>query len=168
MAQHKKSRKHVIHHDPAKQRLSRWLWLGGIGVVIAIVGAFNIRNNAASSQIDPAVQVAGAPRIVVDQETIDQGDHQLGSTITTVFRIRNVGDQPLNILNNPQVQVVMGCCPPPVELSSKVIQPGQEATLSLTYMMHTGMGGKHRFNINLQTNDPTQPTKQLVVLSNWV
>jgi len=30
------------------------------------------------------------------------------------------------------------------------------------------MDGKHRFHIDLQTNDPKEPNKQLVVLSNWI
>ena len=35
-------------------------------------------------------------------------------------------------------------------------------------MMHAGMDGPHDFRINLRTNDPTQPNKELVILSNWV
>ncbi len=34
--------------------------------------------------------------------------------------------------------------------------------------MHEGMGGKHLFEIPLKTNDSTQPTKNLLVASNWV
>ncbi len=79
-----------------------------------------------------------------------------------------IGDQPLVILNNPQVQVIVGCCPPRAVLSTRVIQPGQEATITLNFSMHQGMDGKHRFHIDLQTNDPKEPNKQLVVLSNWI
>jgi hypothetical protein len=33
--------------------------------------------------------------------------------------------------------------------------------------MHPGMGGPHRFDIHLRTNDPAQPEKVLVVKSIW-
>ena len=168
MPRHKKTRRQVLIHNSPKRRLSpQWYLLGSVALVVVIIVVLIIRNGI-SAQNSTSPQVVGAPRLVVDQDTIDHGNLNLGSTVTTVFHIRNVGDQPLTILNVPKVQVVMGCCPPPVTLSSNVIQPGQEATVSLTYMMHTGMGGKHRFNIDLQTNDPTQPTKQLVTLSNWI
>jgi hypothetical protein len=35
-------------------------------------------------------------------------------------------------------------------------------------MMHEGMGGPHDFRLVLQTNEPDQPRRELVVLSNWV
>jgi hypothetical protein len=35
-------------------------------------------------------------------------------------------------------------------------------------MMHTGMDGQHEFRVHLRTNDPTEPDKQLTILSNWV
>ncbi len=34
--------------------------------------------------------------------------------------------------------------------------------------MHEGMGGPHDFRVILRTNDPAQPVKELVILSDWV
>ncbi len=34
--------------------------------------------------------------------------------------------------------------------------------------MHEGMGGPHDFRVHLRTNDPDEPNKELVILSNWV
>ncbi len=34
--------------------------------------------------------------------------------------------------------------------------------------MHPGMEGPHEFRVHLRTNDPAEPDKQLVILSNWV
>ncbi len=34
--------------------------------------------------------------------------------------------------------------------------------------MHAGMEGFHDFRVHLITNDPAEPEKTLVVLSNWV
>lgn len=52
-------------------------------------------------------------------------------------------------------------------IGSMVLQPGQKTTLSMKFMMHGDMGGPHDFRVMLATNDPTQPLKELVVLSNW-
>jgi hypothetical protein len=34
--------------------------------------------------------------------------------------------------------------------------------------MHTGMEGKHLFEVTLLTNDPTQSTKKVYIASNWI
>ncbi len=34
--------------------------------------------------------------------------------------------------------------------------------------MHPGMEGPHDFRVRVATNDPAEPEKELVVLSNWV
>ena len=48
-----------------------------------------------------------------------------------------------------------------------VLNPGQKTTLSMQFMMHGDMGGKHDFRVHLLTNDPQQAEKTLQVLSNW-
>lgn len=165
-----------------KKPIPRWQWfLPGVVGVVMIVGLFFInantpnRNtnpqtmvNTVATQEGPATPVVGAPRVSVAQDTFDYGTVNLGITIQTVFKVSNVGDQPLVILDDPKVQVVEGCCPPPVLVSSKVIQPGHVETLTLNFMMHQGMGGKHRFVIHLHTNDQVEPDRQLVILSNWI
>lgn len=45
--------------------------------------------------------------------------------------------------------------------------PGQETTLSMEFMVHEGMAGKHKFVVHVKTNDPTQPDKLPTVLSDW-
>ena len=181
MTQHNKSRKNTTV-SRTKKSTSHRFWLVAT-VILAVVIVFVVIKITGSSSVNaPAANVAntttnavvvatqsiGAPKIVVVQDTFDLGDLKLGSFVKTVFRIQNVGDQPLSILNNPIVKVIVGCCPPQAVLSSKIIPPGQEATITLDFMMHEGMGGKHRFNIDVQTNDPAQPMKQLVVFSNWI
>ncbi len=55
-------------------------------------------------------EVTGAPRIEVPEATINHGDVKLGQTVRSVFKVRNVGGQPLEILNQPlQVEVLQGC-----------------------------------------------------------
>jgi hypothetical protein len=48
------------------------------------------------------------------------------------------------------------------------LEPGESTTLSMSFMMHGDMGGLHDFRVHLPTNDPSQPDKTLVVLSNWI
>ena len=49
-----------------------------------------------------------------------------------------------------------------------VLKPGQTTTLSMQFMMHGDMGGKHDFRVHLATNDPANAQPELQVLSNWV
>ncbi len=94
----------------------RWLLAGVAGAVTLIIAALALasRQNTATGQkaFDPNFEpeVRGAPRVqVLPQEVIDYGDVRLGTTITTTYRVRNVGDRPLMILGEPQVELVQGC-----------------------------------------------------------
>ncbi len=49
-----------------------------------------------------------------------------------------------------------------------VLQPGESTRLSMEFMMHGDMGGKHNFKVHIPSNDPKQPDKTVNVLSNWV
>jgi len=49
-----------------------------------------------------------------------------------------------------------------------VLQPGESTTVSMEFMMHGDMGGKHNFSVHVPTNDPKRADKTLTVLSNWV
>jgi hypothetical protein len=48
------------------------------------------------------------------------------------------------------------------------LQPGETTTLSMKFMMHGAMGGKHDFRVHIPNNDPNQKDITLTVLSNWV
>jgi hypothetical protein len=168
MAHYKKHQIRLSRRKTAQKHAFRWLWIGGIvsaAIVIAMLLSHSSSGTVAKVE---GLPVQGAPRVSVAQDTFDYGSVKLGQTIETVFRLRNTGEQPLVILNQPQVQVVAGCCPPRAVLSSRIIKPGEEGTVTLAFTMHEGMGGQHRFDIHLQTNDPSEPDKLLVVLSNWI
>jgi hypothetical protein len=53
-------------------------------------------------------------------------------------------------------------------VGATTLKPGQQTKLSMQFTMHPGMEGPHDFRVDLRTNDPSQPSKELVVLSNWV
>jgi hypothetical protein len=92
-------------------RQTPWLWLALGGALVLIVGAFlALRLQPGSEDEAPgAPQAGGAPRLVVDQTTIDEGYIKYDVPIRTTFRLSNVGDQPLEIQGTPQVSLVQGC-----------------------------------------------------------
>jgi hypothetical protein len=84
-----------------------WLWAGA-GVLFLLVAGIVVWNQL-GRRSDVPLQVTGAPRLTVDRTTIDEGDVKLGKSIRSAFRLQNVGDQPLQVLGEPQVEVVEGC-----------------------------------------------------------
>jgi len=48
------------------------------------------------------------------------------------------------------------------------LKPGESTTISMEFIMHDDMGGKHNFSLHLVTNDPTEPDKIVSILSNWI
>jgi len=75
--------------------------------LLLIGGGVLLWQGTASSEVTPVV--TGAPRVFVSQEVVDYGDVKLNTPIETVFRVRNLGDRPLQILGEPQVELVQGC-----------------------------------------------------------
>jgi len=78
--------------------------VGAIVVVLAIVAAMT---GSRREPFEP--EVAGAPRAEVDQTSIDHGAVRFEQPVESVFRVRNVGDQPLTILGEPRVELLQGC-----------------------------------------------------------
>ncbi len=79
----------------------------GLVVVIAVLLAQNSQANGVPASFTP--EYTGGPRAEVAQEVFDYGDVRFNTPVETVFRVRNVGDQPLTILGEPQVRLVEGC-----------------------------------------------------------
>ncbi len=47
------------------------------------------------------------------------------------------------------------------------LQPGESTAVTLQFLMHGDMGGKHHFRLHLKTNDPAEPDKAVSIISNW-
>ena len=78
---------------------------GGLALVgIAAFALFGSRSGRAVE-----IEVTGQPRLKVDRETIDLGDLRLGQTVDASFLLTNVGDQPLQLAEEPYIEVVEGC-----------------------------------------------------------
>jgi hypothetical protein len=161
------------HVHPIRSK-RRFPWVLGLVfglVAVLIVLALQQKYSPESFSSLPSdfkVEVTGAPKIAVRQDSIDYGDQHYNVPVESVFALGNVGDQPLKIIGQPQVEVVEGCCPPRTNLTTDIIQPGEQAHLSMSFSMHAGMDGKHHFRVHVRTNDPVEPEKLLHVYSNWI
>ena len=102
--------KRQSRHKPASNHKARttgrkFTYLGGF--LALIVGLFVLLFTTQKPAYTP--EVVGEPRAQLDQTELDYGDVKLNSTITSVFKVRNIGDQLLRILGEPQVELVEGC-----------------------------------------------------------
>lgn len=85
-----------------------WLWVI-VGALLLVVAGGLIFWNSADTAPAVAPEVTGKPKLAVDQTTIDEGYQKYNAPVETAFRLRNVGDQPLKILGEPQVVLAEGC-----------------------------------------------------------
>ncbi|HXV42950.1 MAG TPA: hypothetical protein VEC96_07795 [Anaerolineae bacterium] len=103
------SKKSKRRYKPTPQRQVPWLWLAIGGALVLILGGLGVA--WMSSNTRPAVTpvVNGSPRLAIDRTLVDEGYVKLNTTIRSQFRLSNVGDQPLQILEEPRVELVEGC-----------------------------------------------------------
>ncbi len=88
-------------------------WLGlvaGAAVLLIVAGlAFWWSSASPSPAASPAQTGSNGPRLAVDRAEVDEGKVKLDTPIRTTFRLSNAGNQPLQILGEPQVELVEGC-----------------------------------------------------------
>jgi hypothetical protein len=86
-----------------------WVWVAAAGAVVVILGALVVTKPWSTPKPAVTPEVVGGPRLRVDQAEVDEGYVKYDVPIRTTFRLSNVGDQPLKILDSPQVRLVEGC-----------------------------------------------------------
>ena len=87
-----------------------FLLLGGGALLALVVGILVLsKPGAQSSPTATPAQVTGKPQVALDKTQIDFGQVKLGKTVQATFRVSNVGDQPLKIVEEPLVEVQRGC-----------------------------------------------------------
>jgi len=90
-------------------RLAAPIVVGGALLVIVVGVVLLATSGRGSSGTGSPAQVAGGPALVVDQQKIDFGKVPLDIPVKATFQLSNAGDQPLQILSQPVVEVKQGC-----------------------------------------------------------
>jgi hypothetical protein len=100
--------KRSVHkrNQPSRHRFS-WYWLALVGMLLLIAGGVVVWGSSRNRPV-ATPEMAGAPKLVVDQIVVDEGYLQYNVPVRTTFRLTNVGDQPLKVLGSP-VELAEGC-----------------------------------------------------------
>jgi len=100
------------------------------------------------------VRADGGPVLSLDRDSHDFGKVSADGEAVTTFTIRNTGAGPLHIS-----RVMTGCCLD-AELSSKEIDPGSSATLTVTLKRLLGRKGRYEPALWIHSND-TIPQRRI-------
>ena len=103
-----------------------------------------------------ATEVA-APQIQCQEATFDFGSHDASEMVEHTFLVKNTGTADLEI---KKVQPACGCTT--AELDKNIIPPGDSAKIAAKLSL-AGRSGEVQKPINIDSNDPTNPTLQLLI-----
>jgi hypothetical protein len=105
----KTRRKRKQQRRSQAQRRIPWLWMAAGGAVVVVLAALLVSQPWSGADPEVTPEVFGSPRLKVDQSEIDHGYVRYNVPVRSTFRLSNVGDQPLKIVDTPQVLLVKGC-----------------------------------------------------------
>ena len=91
-------------HKAKRNKLPIFLGLGGI--FFLLVATYFALQRRSYSYIP---EVTNGPSLQGDKQKVDLGDVKLGNTAQVLFKIKNVGDQPLLFSEAPYIEVKEGC-----------------------------------------------------------
>jgi flagellar basal body-associated protein FliL len=94
--------------NPSSKQNPLPLILAGLALALVAFGAFFLFGRGNEEPAGP-VEVAGQPNLVVDRGQIDFGKVPVEQVVKAEFELSNTGDQALQILGVPQVEVREGC-----------------------------------------------------------
>jgi hypothetical protein len=156
--QHKTRRSQTIRKNSPK---NRWLALAAsLAVAVALIGGFGWPFTGDGSSGNPPdgasaavpLPIGNGPQTVlglrVDEPAIDRGRLPLDTTVTQFYEITNTGTGPA-AFGKPTIEVLDGCCPPQVQMTQMMLDPGQRARVSFSTQMHAGMDGPHLFHLTV-------------------
>jgi hypothetical protein len=112
---------------------------------------------AAEATTQPAAPLSGPPRVAFKEAVFDFGKVEQGALVNHLFRFTNQGGQDLRI---ESVKTSCGCTA--AVISSEVIAPGQEGTISATFDT-TRFSGEKAKTVSVYSNDPLQPMATLTL-----
>ena len=104
---HKKSRHKNNKPEPSRQ-LPRLSLAAGGAILLIIVGVVLWW---ASPRSDPMTmpRQLDSPRLTVDRTIIDDGYVKFDTPVRATFKLNNIGNQSLQILGEPRVELIEGC-----------------------------------------------------------
>jgi len=103
-----------------------------------------------------AAEVA-TPQIQCEEATFDFGSRDAAESVEHTFLVKNTGTADLEI---KKVQPACGCTT--AELEKNIIPPGDSAKVAAKLSL-AGRSGEVQKPINIESNDPTNPTLQLLI-----
>jgi hypothetical protein len=109
----------------------------------------------------PAPLAGGAPKLVIAALEHSFGNVKAGTPLKYSFKIKNEGDQPLEISN---VAPSCGCTTSDYD---KVIAPGKEGKITLEVAKTDSYKGEIVKNATVTTNDPNHQSFQLTLKANF-
>ena len=86
-----------------------WLLVPGLVGFAIVVGAVSWILLPWGNSANSATQYQGGPRLAVDRDLIDFGNVAFNRMVKASFRLRNVGDKPLQLPASPPLEVFDGC-----------------------------------------------------------
>ena len=111
----------------------------------------------AQSPASTTSTVDGPPRLVFTESIFDFGKVEQGAQVNYLFRFTNQGGRDLRI---ESVKTSCGCTA--AVISSEVLAPGQEGTISATFDTSHFSGEKTK-EISVYSNDPTHAVTTLTL-----
>jgi hypothetical protein len=103
-----KSKSRSKHQRRRTNRLPLALLVAG-GLLLVGAALFALWRSSQPATTGASVEVAGSPRLKVNQDVIDLGDVPLDRPVEVTFQLANLGDQPLRFSQEPFIEVAQGC-----------------------------------------------------------
>ncbi|MGE0682414.1 MAG: DUF1573 domain-containing protein [Candidatus Binatia bacterium] len=164
------TRKTVLSFRLRQKLISGARWAGIFLFSLASIGCSSpaeepaamvqLTSHAAAETATPTPEPpapSGPPRLVFSESVFDFGRVEQGAQVNHLFRFTNQGGQDLRI---ESVKTSCGCTA--AVISSEMIGPGQEGTISATFDT-TRFAGEKAKSISVYSNDPSQSVTTLTL-----
>ena len=122
-----------------------------------LIAAAQVVSQAETGTASSAPATSGPPHLVVKEPIFDFGKVEQGAQVNHLFRFTNEGGRDLRI---ESVKTSCGCTA--AVISSEVLAPGQEGTISAIFDTARFSGEKVK-EISVYSNDPAQPVTTLTL-----
>jgi len=107
-------------------------------------------------------QTENKPQIEINPKIFDFGEVKYGDVASHVFKVRNTGEQVLEIK-----KVATSCACTEAEIEKKRLGPNEEVNLTVTYntgaMSGSHAKGKQERIIYIKSNDPKNPQIEAII-----